>query len=491
MKVGIIALLQETNTFVPGLTTIADFAGDILLHGEAVREQFAAAHHEIGGFFAGLADAGIEAVPLFAARAVPAGPIDAQTLELLIKGLLESLSSAGPLHGVLVAVHGATAGAKIRDVDGHWLSAVRRQVGSIAPIVGTLDPHANLSPAMVAACDALVAYRTNPHLDQRERGLEAALLMTRTLRGEIRPRMAAAYPPVVINIECQNPSEPPCREWFDQLESCRAIPGVIGSSLLLGFPYADVEEMGAATLVIADDDLTLAEREANRLASWLWEHRREFTTRPVPTSEAIARTKQMVGPVCLLDVGDNVGGGGPGDATYLVQALCDAQVSPALVCLNDPQAVEAAEKIGTGGSYEGEVGGKSCHYSGAPMCGRFHIRRVVSGQFSESLPRHGGFVSFDQGRTAVLESSNGLTVITTSKRTPPFSLAQITSCGVDPRRFHVIVAKGVHAPLAAYREVCSHFIRVDTPGTTTANFTQLSFQHRRKPLYPFEHDFEW
>jgi microcystin degradation protein MlrC len=49
---------------------------------------------------------------------------------------------------------------------------------------------------MVAACDALIAYRTNPHLDQRQRGLDAAALLARTLRGEVRPVMAAAFPPL-------------------------------------------------------------------------------------------------------------------------------------------------------------------------------------------------------------------------------------------------------------------------------------------------------
>ena len=45
---------------------------------------------------------------------------------------------------------------------------------------------------MVAACDALIAYRTNPHLDQRQRGIDAAKLMARTLRGELRPPLAEA-----------------------------------------------------------------------------------------------------------------------------------------------------------------------------------------------------------------------------------------------------------------------------------------------------------
>ena len=53
------------------------------------------------------------------------------------------------------------------------------------PIVTTLDLHANLTETMVRATNALVAYRTNPHLDQRERGQEAARLIARMIRGEV------------------------------------------------------------------------------------------------------------------------------------------------------------------------------------------------------------------------------------------------------------------------------------------------------------------
>jgi len=43
-------------------------------------------------------------------------------------------------------------------------------------------PHANLSPAMVAATDALIAYRTNPHVDQRARGCSWRRACTRRSR---------------------------------------------------------------------------------------------------------------------------------------------------------------------------------------------------------------------------------------------------------------------------------------------------------------------
>src|SRR4051812_14312067 len=77
MRVGIIGLLQESNTFLSGRTTLAHFEQDLLLEGEVIRQRLAGAPHEIGGFFAGLEPAGPEAVPVFAARALPFGILTA------------------------------------------------------------------------------------------------------------------------------------------------------------------------------------------------------------------------------------------------------------------------------------------------------------------------------------------------------------------------------------------------------------------------------
>jgi len=101
---------------------------------------------------------------------------------------------------------------------------------------------------------------------------------------------------------------------------------------------------------------------------------------------------------------------------------------------------------------------------------------VSDGLFTETKPRHGGGTSFDQGPTAVLAHDGGLTVMVTSKRMAPFSLEQIRHVGVDPARFRALVAKGVHAPVAAYGEVCRGFIRVNTPGVTTADLSRLHFR---------------
>ena len=80
-RVGIVALLQESNTFLAGMTTLDHFRADLLATGPAVRDALAVAHHEVAGFFAGLAAVEIEAVTIFAARALPYGTMTADCLD--------------------------------------------------------------------------------------------------------------------------------------------------------------------------------------------------------------------------------------------------------------------------------------------------------------------------------------------------------------------------------------------------------------------------
>src|SRR5204863_9707898 len=113
-------------------------------------------------------------------------------LRALLEHMFAALDKAGKLDGILVAPHGAAVSEKIRDVDGHWLTQLRRRVGKQVPILGTLDPHANLSRAMVEATDGLVAYRSNPQLDHLHRGLADAALWSCTLTSGYSPTYVAS-----------------------------------------------------------------------------------------------------------------------------------------------------------------------------------------------------------------------------------------------------------------------------------------------------------
>src|SRR6476620_3427293 len=117
MRIGIIALLQESNTFIGKPTTFAHFEQELLVTGEAVRQRLAGTHHEVAGMFHALEDAGEEAVPIFAARAMPFGVIQAAAAERLLAMSDAELDKAGQLDGILVAPHGATVSESYPDMD--------------------------------------------------------------------------------------------------------------------------------------------------------------------------------------------------------------------------------------------------------------------------------------------------------------------------------------------------------------------------------------
>lgn len=491
MRVGILSLLQESNTFIAATTGREEFAADVLARGTEVRDRFQNAPHEVGGFFAGLAEQRVQAIPLFAARALPYGILRSGLLDQLVAIMLEELQEAGPLDGLLVAPHGATVAEDHLDADGYWLSRIRAATGPEVPIVGTIDPHANLSERMVAACNALVAYRTNPHIDQRERGVEAARLLVSTLRNEARPTMAARFPPLALGIARQATDEMPCQALCQYADELRGETGVLSVSVVLGFPYADVPEMGASTVVVTNGDGAKAHDLAQHLAARMWADRSQFVADLLGVERAIDKALDAKPPVCLLDMGDNIGGGAPGDGTWLAHGLLEQRIGDSLIVICDPQAVRVATAAKIGETVRTKIGGYCGPYSGAPIERDLTLTGLADGRAVESQATHGGFTSFDHGRTAILRSADGLTIVVTERRMVPFSLSQLTACGIEPAKYRVIVAKGVNAPIAAYREVCRSFLRVDTPGVTTADMTKLDYQRRRRPMFPLEPDCPW
>ena len=255
---------------------------------------------------------------------------------------MSTIRKALPLDGLLLALHGATVSETYRDADGEVLRRIRDLVGPEMPVVTTLDLHANISEAMIRHATATVAYRSNPHLDQEQRGAEAAAILVRTLSAEVKPVQAVERPPMLMHISRQFTGESPARELYRDVESAvwRG-RGILSASVAMGFPYADVEELGAGFLAVADGDEALARRAAQWMARRAWIRRAEFVgLLPCPADAVRMAAAALETPVVLMDVGDNVGAGSPGDSTILFEEVLRQGVRNALVVLYDPSAVE-------------------------------------------------------------------------------------------------------------------------------------------------------
>ncbi len=196
------------------------------------------------------------------------------------------------------------------------------------------------------------------------------------------------------------------------------------------------------------------------------------------------RAKPSRFPVVLFDIGDNIGGGAPGDETALLAELLDQDAAGWLVALYDPEAVEAAKNAGIGGGFDEPVGGRSPSSVSKPVRVRGTVRSLHEGRFTEPEVRHGGIRYWDMGHCAVVEEGHSSReapniLLLTSKRTSPFSLHQMISCGIYAERHKIVTVKGTVAPRAAYEPIAARIQLVDTPGATSVNPGRFKFTQAR------------
>ena len=487
MRIAIGGIMHESNSFSAKPTTLDSFRQASLVEGEEIRAVWGEAKHEVGGFLEGAGRFGFDALPTLMASATPSGLVQQQALDSMLERMLSSLNGGRSLDGMLLALHGAMVLDEYRDGDAEILQRLRAILGRDFPIVCTLDFHANVSEEMVELADALVLYQTNPHVDQRERGLLAARLIDEIVRGQVRPVQALEKPALIFPILHQNTAAAPLAPLLEEARALEARPEILAANVSAGFPYADVPEMGPSVVIVADGDPELAEREARRLANRLWEMRHGLETNLPDAEEAVRlATSTTDAPIVLVEMGDNVGGGSAADSTFILAELIRQQAEGAVVVIHDPESVQRCLEVGVRGAVELRVGGKTDDLHGAPVKIRGRIQSLHDGRYEETEVRHGGKRFNDQGSTAVVEIGRGSLVVLNSLRDPPFSLQQLISLGLSPEQQRILVVKAAIAFRAAYEPIAARIIEVDTPGTTTPNPLRLRYRNVRRPLFPLD-----
>ena len=493
MRIAALGFHHETNTFQSVKTDYDSFADYEFLRGSQIADRHATSKFTLAGYFQSAQKFEFDLVPLLWAFTGPTGTITKDAFDRIATEMIDMLKENGPWDGVLLAQHGAAVSDEYPDMDGEISRRVREVVGLETPVVMTLDLHSNITQDQVDNTDAIVAFRTNPHLDPVERAVEASDILVKTIRGEVRPVQHLVQVPMIINIVKQPTSFGPMKEIMDEVDEVLEKPGVLSASCGQGFPYADVDQMGVSFLVVTDGDAELAEKQANWLARRAWDRRAELQNDSPSIEEAISSAMNAPSddrPTAIMDVGDNVGGGGTADSTHLLaeairQGLKGEQ--SLLLSLFDPSAVQACVSAGVGSTVTLKVGAGTDHLHGEPVEVTGYVRVITDGKFEEPKPIHGGFRFFDYGPSVALDTEDGHTIaLHTVRGIGNMSREQYYFMGIFPEKYRVIICKGTVSPRAAYEPIAREIIMADSQGVTSANMSSFSYEHRRKPLYPFE-----
>ncbi len=493
MRIGIGQLWQETNTFNPLPTTREDFEQFGVLRGPELVERMADTN-ELGGFIQALRawPEAPEIVGLVRLPAWPGGSATPETFAWLRDEILEALRRWGPVDAMLLALHGALVAEGTPDVEGEVLAAVRAVLGR--PLVATLDLHANITPRMVAAADALVIYHTAPHLDIVETGRRGAAVLRRILLGGARPVTAFRKLPLVVPAERANTEDPASisHGLKRQLQELEAQPRVLSAGLATVQPWLDIPELGTAVLVVTDGDADLAGSACDRLAIEVWQRRREYLPELIGVEEAVRQAHDTAaeGLVVLSDSADATTSGAPGDSTWVLRELLRYDwPRPALVTLVSPEVVAEARRRGVGVELTASVGGIRDHRFSQPLTVTAQVTALLEARFvmSGHLARN---LAIDMGPAAVLRCGN-VHIVATTRSGPHFAPELFRAAGLDPFAASVLVAKSPCGFRAAYQAKARRIILVRAPGCAPSDFWNYPYQRIPRPLWPWDAMDDW
>ena len=490
MRIIAAELSHETNTFSSVPTDLAAFERAGIHRGAEIERHLANTATPFAGFLDAAAEHQFELVPLLSVWATPSGMVSGDALATLVDEIIAGIQANAPYDGVLLGLHGAMVSEIDPDGDGYILERIRHTVGSDTPVVATLDLHANISQRMVDFADILVGFDTYPHIDQRERGREAAALLLKMIAGDITPTAALAKPPMLPTSQNMPTNREPMKSIIAEAHGIEAHPAVLTVTVAGGFPPADVAEAGFGVIVTTNNDAALARRYADNLARFAWNRREEFLGGVASWEEAV-RALQAIehGPLVLVDIGDNPWTGGPGDSSELLRFLLAYDVhDAALALIKDPESVEQCIAAGIGHEVELRLGGKTDRLHGDPLLVTAEVRMLSDGEYVNAGPMHAG-VRVKLGKTAVIVC-NGIEVLVTSHAETPIDLNIFRSHGIEPTRRRVIALKGKGHFRASFEPIAERVVLVEGPGITGADLSRLTFQHVRRPIWPLD-DMEW
>jgi microcystin degradation protein MlrC len=489
MRIAIGGFLHESHSFAPIPTRWADFLAPggwpAVQRPATLLDTLRPSAVPAAGAIRVAEAAGVTLAPLSWGFANPAGPVTAEAFERLAALIFHDLQAAldaGKLDGLYLDLHGAMVAEHFPDAEGELLRRARAILGPDVPITASLDPHCNLTAAMVQHADALAPFRTYPHVDMKEAGGRAMqLLFDRIALGRPFGR-AFRQLDYLIPITGQCTLVPPMADAMEARAGIEAREGAAELGLCFGFPYADFPDCGAAVCAYARDQAA-ADAAADALIGDLAAREAAFAPDIYEAADGVAKAIRLAGharrPVVLADTQDNPGGGGHGDTTGLLAELIRQKVEGTVLALiNDAESAAACHQAGEGAEATLSLGGKS---DGAPLAVVARVLKLTDGRFTCTGPMAGGNEA-DLGPTALISPQPGLRVIVTSRKMQAYDQALFRHVGVEPSAQRILALKSSVHFRADFQPIAEAVLVVAAPGPVVADPATLPFTRLRPGL---------
>ena len=403
--------------------------------------------------------------------------------------ILGACEQKGPIDGVLLHLHGAMVTDSHEDAEGELLARLRRKLGPQAPIVVTLDLHANVTQNMADNANALIAFRTYPHVDMYERAWQGAELLERAMRGEVRPVTVIARRPMVYGLDRGRHQSGPMAELLARAEAIERRGEALTVSICAGFSRSNIRDVGPSVTVTTDGAAPHARAIADSFMDYAWETRdfSSFSLISVAEAVALARGGEPGDkPLVVADYTDNPGGGGYGDATAFLKGLVEAGIDKvAFHAICDPEAVQQGMRAGIGAKTTLALGGKTDPaMGGGPLSLDGEIVCLTNGKFIAYGPMGGG-VERNYGPSMVFRVG-GIDIIVITNNGQATDLGQFTSLGIDPTRYTTVAVKSMQHFRAAFAPIAREIVLVDTGALCSEIYTPELFTKVRRPVWPLD-----
>jgi len=484
-RIAIGGFMHETNTFAPHKADLEAFkrvaAFPRLPRGEALFPAMAGRNISLQGFVESASAAGHELVPTIWGTAIPSAHVTDAAYEHVAGILLQDLANAGTLDAVYLCLHGAMVSESYEDGEGELLRRVRELVGPEVPVVASLDLHSNTTAAMVEHADALVAYRTYPHIDMADTGARTARVLQRILETGVRPAKALRRPSFLIPLVWQCSLIPPASELYTSFDAMETDDG-LSVSFTPGFPPADIAECGPSILAYGDTQET-ADAAADHIVGQVTGARADWSGELLSPEAAIRRANANYRgrPFVLADTQDNPGAGGASDTTGVLAALVAEKADSAvLACIYDPEAAAAAHPAGTRAELTLSLGGNSGYPGVTPYTGQFQVEALSDGQFTGTGPMSGG-AAYKLGPTAVLRI-DAVEVIVVSARAQALDQSILRHIGIDPTQRKIVALKSSVHFRADFQAMADAVLVVVAPGANFADHRAVTYRNLRPGL---------